>query len=129
MARRDAGLATLTWRIVNGIDKDSRKEFRPRALGLGPMLQSCGLAATAAFLQAKSNGEKPISRAYRATERALAGHVFASVGAQPSPPTDLVAWLGQNDDPVTYRRATAAAREFAAWLRRAAEALIPGGGG
>lgn len=127
MPRRDIGVASATWALVASVDDGVRTEFRKRARALGPMLQGSGLAATAAFLRAKSSSQTSLGRAYRATERGLAEHVYTSVGlGQPRPP-DLVVWLGENASPTTYRRASAAAREFATWLKRAAEALIPAG--
>jgi hypothetical protein len=127
MSRRDQGLAVTTWQLVEGIGHRDRREFRSRAMGLGALLQSSGLAAGAAFLAAKAGPDEPIKRAYRDIGNALAGHVLGRAGADPLECAPFVGWLGQIDI-VEYRRASADAHEFAIWVRRAAEALIPPGG-
>ncbi len=128
MSRRDQGLARDTWLLVEQVcaeaDAPERREFRTRAMRLGPMLRTSGLAATAAFLAAKASGTGSLPAAYRRMAEALARYVLASVGQQPMDRNGFVLWLGRAD-PATYRQAGAAAREFGLWVRRAAEALIP----
>lgn len=128
--RRDLGLAAITWKLVEDYDPDPkcREELRARALGLGPMLLGSGLAATTAFLQAKAHGTDGLARAYRATLDGLTRHVLQALGEVPDGDVDLVRWLADKDDHASYRRAGAAAGDFALWLRRAAGALIPAPG-
>ena len=115
MRRRDQNLAAVAWVLVNGIPDGDRDQFRRRAMSLAPMLQGSGLAATAAFLRAKSV-------ATLATE--LETHVLDTLGVSGDDRNNFIAWLG-NLSASEYRRAGAAAREFATWVKRAAEALIP----
>lgn len=128
MPRRDQGLAVTAWQLLeqarDQLGRRERREFRTRAMGLGPMLHTCGLAATAAFLAAKAGGGDDLAPAYSRMADALAAHVTTSVGAAPLDRNAFVSWLGQADPP-TYRLAGAAAREFGLWVRRAAEALLP----
>ena len=123
MPRRDQNLAVVTWQLVGGLDTKAREEFRSRAMDLGPRLISCGLAATAAFYEAKAGPapRKPLELAYRSMIDALARHVL---GAPAASGGELVTGTGSMDA-AAYRLASADARAFALWVRRAAEALIP----
>lgn len=137
MARRDQQLAVVSWKLVESLDPDVRPEFRSRAVSLGPMLISSGLAATAAFHEAKAgpaagngtsngdgNGNLTLKRAYRALSDGLAQHVLHHRHATGR---DLVIGVGSMRS-ADYRSASADARAFALWVRRAAEALIPPAG-
>lgn len=123
-ARRDQTLAVVAWQLVESLDAEVRPEFRSRAMGLGPMLLSSGLAATAAFHSAKA-GPPPrsgnLKKAYGALVDGLARHVLAQPTASGR---DLVVRAGAMSA-AEYRAAAADARAFALWVRRAAEALIP----
>jgi CRISPR type III-B/RAMP module-associated protein Cmr5 len=123
MARRDQNLAVVAWKLVGGLHPAVREEFRSRAMSLGPMLVSSGLAATAAFHEAKAGPvpRKPLEHAYRAISDGLAKHVLDSTAAIGQ---DLVVGVGAMNA-AAYRQASADARAFALWVRRAAEALIP----
>lgn len=123
MPRRDQNLAVVTWQLVEGLDAGVRGDFRSRAMDLGPMLISCGLAATAAFHEAKAGPapRKPLELAYRSMVDALARHVLKAPAASGR---ELVTEAGRMDA-ASYRHASADARAFALWVRRAAEALIP----
>jgi CRISPR type III-B/RAMP module-associated protein Cmr5 len=123
MPRRDQNLAVVTWQLVGGLDAGVRGDFRSRAMDLGPMLISCGLAATAAFHEAKAGPapRKPLELAYRSMADALARHVLRAPAASGG---DLVTEAGRMDA-ASYRHASADARAFALWVRRAAEAMIP----
>jgi CRISPR type III-B/RAMP module-associated protein Cmr5 len=123
MPRRDQNLAVVTWQLIGGLDTEVRGEFRSRAMDLGPRLISCGLAATAAFYEAKAGPapRKPLERAYRAMADALARHVLKAPAASGG---ELVTRAGSMDA-ASYRYASADARAFALWVRRAAEAMIP----
>jgi CRISPR type III-B/RAMP module-associated protein Cmr5 len=123
MPRRDQGLAVTAWTLIDNVPPDVRDEFRTRAMELGPMLANSGLAATAAFLAAKAGSEAepaPLARAYRILADALSRHVLGDPQADRN---RLVVELGQFDA-AAYRRVGAGAREFAGWVRRAAEALV-----
>ena len=123
-ARRDQGLAVTAWTLVGGLPDNLRQEFRSQAIRLGPMLVTSGLAATAAFLAAKAGDrDNPLAGAYRALADALAGHVLTQAGEPGRDRNTLVRRVGEMDV-AEYRRACADAREFGAWVRRAAEALI-----
>ena len=150
-ARRDQGLAAAAWEMVVGLPRPLRQEFRSQAMGLGPMLVTSGLAATAAFLAAKAGpaegaghaggGDQAaatdgapaadgagttLAGAYRALADALAAHVLGRLGLPGGDCTALVRELGKPElDAAAYRRASADARAFGIWARRAAEALIP----
>lgn len=126
MARREAGVASAVWALVTEVGRDEhiRGQFRSRAMSLGPMLLGSGLAATAAVLKAKSHGNNPLERAYGRVLEGMTRHVFTSLGTD-RPGADLVTWLMSNPDHIAYRRASAAASDYALWLRRAAEAIIP----
>ncbi len=122
--RRDQNLAVVSWQLVDGVPAPARPDFRSRAMNLGPMLVGSGLAATAAFHEAKAGPgrpTKPLNQAYRILVDALAGHVLATPDANGRA---LVVDVGTMDI-ADYRRASADARAFALWVRRAAEALIP----
>ncbi|WP_165818511.1 type III-B CRISPR module-associated protein Cmr5 [Frankia canadensis] len=125
MSRRDQILAVTAWQLVGGLPADPklRAEFRTRAVGLGPMLVSSGLAATAAFHAAKAgpNPAKPRELAYARIADALGCHVLHRADATRN---DLVAEVGAMAS-TTYASASGEARAFALWVRRAAEALIP----
>ncbi|KLL13029.1 MULTISPECIES: type III-B CRISPR module-associated protein Cmr5 [Protofrankia] len=127
MTRRDQNLAVVSWQLVDTVPAPARSDFRSRAVSLGPMLVGSGLAATAAFHEAKAGPgrpAKPLEQAYRILVDALARHVLATPGADGKA---LVLGVGAMDI-AEYRRASADARAFALWVRRAAEALIPRAG-
>ena len=122
MPRRDQGLAVTAWTLVQSVPPGVRGEFDTRAAELGSQLATSGLAATAAFLAAKAgpDGQVPtLAQAYRILADALARHLLHDPLANRN---QLMVELGQLDA-TGYRRAGAAAREFAAWVRRAAEAI------
>ncbi len=124
MARRDQKLAVVSWQLVDGVKDPARPHFRSRAMNLGPMLVGSGLAATAAFHEAKAGpgqSAKPLNQAYRVLVDALANYVL---GRSDANGRALVLDVGTMDI-ADYRRASADARAFALWVRRAAEALIP----
>ncbi len=123
MPRRDQNLAVVTWQLVGGLDPEMRGDFRTRAMDLGPRLIACGLAATAAFYEAKAGPapRKPLELAYRSMVNALARHVLRAPAASGG---ELVTRTGEMNASA-YRYASADAREFALWVRRAAEAMIP----
>ena len=135
MGRRDQRMASTAWLLVEGVvaatGTRERSEFRARAAGLPAMLQGSGLAATAAFLRAKSiPGTSSLERAYGSLVGALEERVFDALGVAQDERPSFIGWLGQASVG-EYRRAGAVAREFAAWMRRATEALIeePAGAG
>jgi CRISPR type III-B/RAMP module-associated protein Cmr5 len=114
-------MARAAWRIVHDVHgSDEAAQFRSRVMGLPAMLQSAGLIATVAFLQARAgDGGSGLRRAY--------GLVVAALGERLAPAGEasrVLDWLA-SCDAASYRRAAADAREFAVWLRRAAEAELP----
>lgn len=125
MDRRDRDLAATAWRLIERIPADARSRFRSRAMGLGPMVVTSGLAATVAFLEAKAGPGAPtdsLKRAYRITSDSLAQHVLGDSTATGGGLLVKVSTLEMTA--AHYREASADARVFALWLRRAAEALI-----
>lgn len=118
--RRDQRLARAAWDVVQELPGGAKQKFRSRAQGLPAMLQSSGLAATAAFLKSKSEPDCQL------VYGSLASWLRSQFNYRED--CDLVTWIA-SASPTDYRRATAEARAFASWLRRAAEAEIPRGKG
>ncbi len=119
--RRDQMLSDKAWSVVRAVKgSDVAGQVRTRLMGLPSMLQADGVVATMAFLKAKAGpGKSQLEQAY--------GKVFDALGRHVAPPDrhgDPLGWLSTCDT-TTHRRASAAAREFASWLRRAAEAELP----
>ena len=123
--RRDQGIATAAWTAVDEVasrEASSVREFRTRALTLPAMLQTSGLAATAAFLASKAGQREGQEVAYSSILRALRGRIVSSLGiVNARDDFDLVRWCGKATL-AEYRRASVEARDLAGWIRRAAEA-------
>lgn len=116
--RLDQGMAVEASRAVPDPVND---QVRTRLRQLPVMLQTSGLAATLAFLHAKSGAQSPLEHAYRDVADALTGRVAATIGmARTTTTPQLVEHLGglSGDD---YVMAAAHARAFAGWLSRIAE--------
>jgi CRISPR type III-B/RAMP module-associated protein Cmr5 len=121
--RRDQLLSDTAWSVVRAVKgSDVAGQARTRLMGLPSMLQGSGVVATMAFLKAKAGpgpGRSPLEQAYERVFDALGRHV-----APADRHGDPLGWLAACDT-TTLRRASVAAREFATWLRRAAEAELP----
>lgn len=124
--------AANAFSVVSAGGLDKRDRFLVLARELPAMLQTNGLLASWAFLLAK--GEEH----HLAAARALAAHLrSAGLVAEDAPanPEDLLVdrWLGAGNlagqsglSGLELRRLTSEAILYAAWLKRAAEALLSG---
>lgn len=116
--RLDQSMAVEASRAVPDPVSD---QVRTRLRQLPVMLQTSGLAATLAFLYAKSGDMKPLERAYRDVSQALTERVVAATGLPAGTTTSaLVRALGEMSA-VDYQIAGAHARAFAGWMSRIAE--------
>jgi len=122
--------AKQAWQCVRAVtERGDRfaKEYGALARNLAADLQTNGLGQALAFLRAKGfeRGQADPNKAHGL----LYDHVGAWVIRQMGLPTrDLLAWVTDEAVSVEYRRATAEAMAFAAWLKRFAEAELPSGG-
>lgn len=120
MAR--AAAAALT--PASELSEQQRKTIRTRYRTLGAMLHSAGLAATYAYIAAKSAGadRDPLAEAYRKTALGIRERLD-HVGLLPAHlgPQELLAELGKMNA-VDYARASAEAAALTRWLSRLADA-------
>jgi len=104
--------------------KDTEKKaLRTRYRQLGAMLHSAGLAATYAFIAARSSTEKDVlADAYRQVARAIRERL-AEVGllSRDLGPREVLEALGRMSA-VEYARASAEAAALTRWLSRLADA-------
>jgi CRISPR type III-B/RAMP module-associated protein Cmr5 len=132
--RIDQGMAGAAARALPAsVDK----ELRTRLRQLRVMLHSAGLAATYAFIAAKSKdnaGEGPrddLAQAYQRVAEELRGRLadrrLLPHDARQMSAAQVMAALADMD-PVRYARASAEASAFAGWLARLADAVFLEGG-
>lgn len=122
--RIDQGSAAAAAGLLPGtVDPQLRKELRTRYRQLRAMLHGAGLAATYAFVAARTSGD--LGESYgkvadglrrRLTDRALLTGDPATMG-----PADVLSQLGSMDS-VRYARASAEAAALLGWLSRLADA-------
>jgi CRISPR type III-B/RAMP module-associated protein Cmr5 len=112
--------AVQAWEAITEIEQESDKvkgKYGTLARGLPAMIQTNGLAVTAAFLASKPLGENGKNREH---ERMLA-HLGMRLDLVLGNGGDLMAFIrGASTD--QYRRATAEIITYATWLKRYAEA-------
>ena len=122
--RIDQGGATAAAGLLpDTVDPKLRKELRTRYRQLRAMLHGAGLAATYAFMAAKTSGD--LGESYstvahglrrRLTERGLLTGDPATMG-----PAEVLGQLGRMDS-VRYAQASAEAAALLGWLSRLADA-------
>jgi hypothetical protein len=123
-ARRiDQDLAVTAARLL---PSPVTRELRTRYRELGHMLRSAGLAATYAFIAAKSSevGETGLADAYRQAGKGLLKRLTDAellTGEEPSA-AEVLTWLGEMS-PFEYARASAEAQALTSWLARLADAM------
>jgi CRISPR/Cas system CMR-associated protein Cmr5 small subunit len=129
VSRIDQGMATAA---VAALPAVVDPELRTRYKQLRIMLHSAGLAATYAFIAAKSGNSEPLEIAYRDAALGLRKQLVAQGLLTGDAPTmgirEVMGQLGAMD-PVPYARASAEAAEFASWLSRLADAVCNERGG
>jgi CRISPR/Cas system CMR-associated protein Cmr5 small subunit len=129
--RVDQGMARLAADML--YDVDISEELRTRYLQLPVMLRTSGLAATYAFLVAKSSDTSGIGRAHQKVADGIRTHLTGTppplVHMQGTTNLALVRALAELSDPVAYTRATAEVEALAGWLKRLAEAKSRHGAG
>ena len=117
------GAAAAAGLLPDTVDPKLRKELRTRYRQLRAMLHGAGLAATYAFMAAKTSGD--LGESYstvahglrqRLTERGLFTGDPATMG-----PAEVLGQLGRMDS-VRYARASAEAAALLGWLSRLADA-------
>jgi CRISPR/Cas system CMR-associated protein Cmr5 small subunit len=118
LRRLDQGMAVAASRALPAVvDPDTLTRLRQ----LPVLLHTAGLAATLAFLDAKSGQGTPLEQAYQNTAAAITDRVAARLGIEPAPtPHAMLATLG-GLGAVDYQLASSEAQAFAGWLRRIAE--------
>lgn len=108
--------AASAWKQIAEVEKlpeKTRKEYGSLVRGLPAMIQTDGLGATLAFMNAKAKEKEHHRKAYQH----LAAWVVNEMGAS----GDLLQWLiGRGSS--EYRQATAEALAYLHWLKRFAEA-------
>lgn len=118
LRRLDQGMAADAVRAVPpAVSKEMLTRFRQ----LPVQLRTSGLAATLAFLLAKSGTQTPLERAYGKAAEGLTKRVAERLALDPAPdPRGLLARLADLDIG-DYQLAAAEAQAFAGWMRRIAE--------
>jgi CRISPR-associated protein Cmr5 len=106
--------AAQAWECVTQVNRKYRKEYSSLAKGAPADIQSNGLGQMLAFWQAKKASEHD----------ALYQHVSAWVTKRIAPGVDLLEWIIKKASTADYRRATAEAMAFLAWIKRFAEAEL-----
>lgn len=122
--RRDLDMARQAFEAVERLVADepgAARAIRTRLRTLPAMIQQSGLVAAMAFIAARAQTNKPIAAAYKMTYDTLNQRIEGRFGHR-----DLLQWLntggfGEHEHAIVE----AEVREYVAWLRRAAEALIP----
>lgn len=123
--RIDQNMATAAAAALPRVDKDQdKKALRTRYRQLGNMLHTAGLAATYAFIAARSSTEKDVlADAYRQVAQGLRTRL-ADVGLLTTSnldPREVLEALGAMSA-VEYARASAEAAALTRWLSRLADA-------
>jgi CRISPR/Cas system CMR-associated protein Cmr5 small subunit len=122
VTRIDQGMAVAA---VAALPPDVDKELRTRYKQLRVMLHSAGLAATYAFIAAKSGDAGPLPVAYRSAALGIRQRLVAlgllTGDAASMTVRDVMSQLG-GMDPARYARASAEAAAFAGWVSRLADA-------
>jgi CRISPR type III-B/RAMP module-associated protein Cmr5 len=118
LRRLDQGMAADAVRAVpQAVSSEMLTRFRQ----LPVQLRTSGLAATLAFLLAKSGTGSPLERAYGKAAEGLTKRVAERLALDPAPdPPGLLARLADLDIG-DYQLAAAEAQAFAGWMRRIAE--------
>ncbi len=118
--RVDQGMAAAAAAMLLGRISD---ELRTRYRRLPVMVRTAGLAATYAFLVAKSDEQTELGRAYAKVADGIRSHLIERrlvAAAADGNPGVLAALAGM--EPQDYARAAAEAEALAGWLSRLAEA-------
>jgi CRISPR/Cas system CMR-associated protein Cmr5 small subunit len=122
--RVDQGMAAAAARLLPVPVTDQQ---RTRYRQLRVMLHSAGLAATYAFIAAKSGEQNALAGAYQKAGEGiveqLSGARLLSEGWRQLSPVDVLAELGAMS-PVQYARAGAEAQALVSWLSRLADAMV-----
>jgi CRISPR/Cas system CMR-associated protein Cmr5 small subunit len=118
-----AAAAAAALPSANGLGDAEKKALRTTYRRLGAMLHNAGLAATYAFIAARSNAETGVlARAYQEAARGIRRRL-SDVGLLSGDldPRQVLKMLGEMD-PVQYARASAEAAALTRWLSRLADA-------
>jgi len=126
----DQERATAAWRRVAAV-RDAKVswagEYAQLARGAPADIQTSGLGQTLAFWKAKGKVRGPMqAAAMQNAHQALLAHLSTWVSEQITAARghDLLDWVIGRADTDGYRRATAEALAYLAWLRRFAEAEL-----
>lgn len=134
MRRIDQGMSTIAAGLLPEVTGDNAKELRSRFRHLPIQLHGSGLAATYAFIAARSNStsSERLTQAYRDVARQIRAHladkglVSESLvsGEEPGVHRAMLSALGDMDW-ATYARAGREVAVLFTWLRRLADAVYP----
>ncbi|MGH3942473.1 MAG: type III-B CRISPR module-associated protein Cmr5 [Pseudonocardiaceae bacterium] len=122
--RVDQGAAaTAAGLLPRNVDRDRGKELRTRYRQLRAMLHGAGLAATYAFVAARTGGELAESYGEVASglRQWLTDRGLLTGDPATMTPADVLGQLGRMDT-VRYGRASAEAAALVSWLSRLADA-------
>ncbi|HEX9357216.1 MAG TPA: type III-B CRISPR module-associated protein Cmr5 [Streptosporangiaceae bacterium] len=120
--RIDQGMATAAAELL---PEHVDKELRTRCRHLRVMLNTAGLAATYAYLAAKSGSQTSLERAYRDVAESMRERLEDAgllAGGRRMSHRQVLAELGAMS-PARYARAGLEAATLAGWLARLADAL------
>ncbi|PJF25661.1 MAG: type III-B CRISPR module-associated protein Cmr5 [Phototrophicales bacterium] len=112
--------AVQAWDAITEIEREYPSvtgKYGTLARGLPAMIQTNGLAVTAAFLASKPLGEKEKNREHERVLTHLGARLHFVLGSG----SDLMAFI-RTASTDQYRRATAELITYATWLKRYAEA-------
>jgi CRISPR/Cas system CMR-associated protein Cmr5 small subunit len=118
-----AAAAAAALPLADGLGDAQKKALRTTYRRLGAMLHNAGLAATYAFIAARSNAETGVlARAYQEAARGIRGRL-SEVGLLSGDldPRRVLEALGAMDS-VQYARASAEIAALTRWLSRLADA-------
>ncbi|MFW6638518.1 type III-B CRISPR module-associated protein Cmr5 [Nocardiopsis algeriensis] len=137
MQRIDQGMALTAAGILPEAKGDNAKELRSRFRHLPVQLHTSGLAATYAFIAARSSSASTdrLSQAYRAVAQQIRTHLAGkgmidgelATAREPEVHREMLAALGEMDT-ATYTRAAREVTVLFSWLRRLADAVYPKSG-
>ena len=132
MRRIDQGMARTAAGLLPEATGDNAKELRSRFRHLPVQLHESGLAATYAFLAARSNSasSERLTRAYSAVARQIRAHLAnkglvsaaLTTEAEPGVHRAMLSALGGMDW-ASYARAGHEVSALFSWLRRLADAV------
>ncbi|MFF8763482.1 type III-B CRISPR module-associated protein Cmr5 [Nocardiopsis dassonvillei] len=134
MYRIDQGIARTAAGLLPEATGDNARELRSRFRHLPIQLHGSGLAATYAFLAARSNSasSERLTQAYRAVAQQIRTHLAdkglvpaaLATEAEPGVHRAMLSALGDMDW-AAYARASREVGVLFSWLRRLADAVYP----